>query len=93
MMQGEEFESKLKKKSHFNVKKRIILRHAISHDKIKVDKAKINLIVNLSTPTYVTEVGSFLGYAGLYRRFIQDFNQIAKPFTNLLTKDVAFLLS
>ena len=38
------------KKCHFMVKKRIILGHVISNDGIEVDKAKINLIANISLP-------------------------------------------
>jgi len=42
------------------MKKGIVLGHVISSDSIKVDKAKINLIVNLPPPTCVKEVRSFL---------------------------------
>ena len=55
-----------------------------------VDKAKIDLIVNLPPPTWVKEVRSFLGHAGFYCRFIKDFSKIAKPLTNLLAKDIPF---
>jgi len=76
-------------KRHFMVRKGIVLCHVISKDGIKVDKAKTDLIVNLP-PTCVKEVRSFLGRAGLYRRFIKDFSKIAKPLSKLLTKDVSF---
>jgi len=78
------------KKCHFIVKKGIVLGHVISHDGIEVDKAKIDLITNLPPPTCVKDIRSFLGHAGFYRRFIQDFDKIAKPLTNLLAKDVHF---
>ena len=42
-------------------------------------------------PTLVTEVRSFLGLAGYYRRFIQDFSKIAKPMMRLLQKDEKFV--
>jgi len=72
------------------VKKGIVLDHIISKDGIEVDTAKTELIVNLSPPTCVKEVRSFLGHAGFYRRFIKDFRKIARFLTNLLAKDVPF---
>jgi hypothetical protein len=41
-------------------------------------------------PTNVSEIQSFLGLVGYYRRFIKDFSKIAKPMTNLLEKNKAF---
>ena len=72
------------------IKKGIALGHVISHNEIKVDKAKIDLIANLSPPTCVKDIRSFLGHVRFYKRFIQDFSKIAKPLTNLLAKDVPF---
>ncbi|KAI3777140.1 hypothetical protein L1987_46934 [Smallanthus sonchifolius] len=42
------------------------------------------------TPKTPTEVRSFLGQAGYYRRFIQDFSKIANPLTTLTQKAVKF---
>ena len=39
------------------------------------------------------DLRSFLGHAGFYRRFIQDFNKIARPLTALLCKEVKFDIS
>ena len=44
-------------------------------------------------PKSVTQVRSFLGLAGYYRRFIENFSKIAKPMTELLKKDKKFLWS
>jgi len=52
------------------VKRGIVLGYIISIDSIEVDKAKINLSVNLPHPTYVKEIRSFLRHAGFCRRFI-----------------------
>ena len=80
-------------KCHFMVQKGIVLGHVISDKGIEVDKAKVNLISNLPPPEKVKEIRAFLGHAGFYRRFIKDFSKIARPLTNLLSKDVPFEFS
>jgi hypothetical protein len=54
-------------KCHFMVKQGIVLGHVISHRGIEVDKAKMDLISNLSPPYTVKDVRSFLGHVGFYR--------------------------
>jgi len=39
----------------------------------------------------VSEIRSFLGLAGYYRRFIEGFSKIAKPMTALLEKNAKFV--
>nr|GEU88624.1 reverse transcriptase domain-containing protein [Tanacetum cinerariifolium] len=78
-------------KSHIMVKEGIVLDHKISKNEIKVDKAKVDVIAKLPHPTTVKGIRSFLGHAGFYRRFIQDFLKIAQPMTLLLEKDTSFL--
>ena len=58
---------------------------------IEVDKAKIDLISKLPSPTNIKTVRQFLGHAGFYRRFIMDFSKIAKPLYKPLEKDVKFI--
>ena len=77
-------------KCHFMVNQGIVLGHIISNKGIKVDKAKIELISKLPSPTNVKIVRQFLGNAGFYRRFIKDFSKIAKPLYKLLEKDAKF---
>ena len=57
---------------------------------IEVDKAKIEVIEQLSPPMNIKGIQSFLGHAGFYRRFIKDFSFIARPLTLLLAKDALF---
>ncbi|GJR78004.1 reverse transcriptase domain-containing protein [Tanacetum coccineum] len=80
-------------KSHFMVKEGIVLGHKISKNRIKVDKAKVDVIAKLPHPTTVKGIWSFIGHAGFYRRFIQDFSKIARPMTRLLEKDTPCFLS
>jgi len=68
----------------------IVLGHRVSERGIEVDRAKTEVIEQLPPPTNVRGVRSFLGHAGFYRRFIQDFSQIARPLTNLLAKGAPF---
>jgi hypothetical protein len=78
-------------KCHFIVKQGIVLGHVISHRGIEVDKAKVDMISNLPPPRTVKEVRSFLGHAGFYRRFIQNFSKIARPLCKLLVKEAPFI--
>ncbi|GKD23006.1 reverse transcriptase domain-containing protein [Tanacetum coccineum] len=80
-------------KCHFMVKEGIVLGHKISKSGIEVDKAKVDVIAKLPHPTSVKGIRSFLGHAGFYHRFIQDFSKIARPMTHLLEKDTPFILS
>ncbi|GKF24138.1 hypothetical protein Tco_0076460 [Tanacetum coccineum] len=67
--------------------------HKISKSGIEVDKAKVDVIAKLPHPTTVKGIRSFLGHAGFYRRFIQDFSKIARPMTRLLEKETPFIFS
>ncbi|GJR88563.1 reverse transcriptase domain-containing protein [Tanacetum coccineum] len=80
-------------KSHFMVREGIVLGHKISKSGLEVDRAKVEVIAKLPHPTSVKGVRSFLGHAGFYRRFIQDFSKIARPMTHLLEKDTPFARS
>ena len=78
-------------KSHFMVPYGIVLGHIISSQGIKVDKAKVELIVKLPSPTTIKGVRQFFGHVGFYRRFIKDFSKLARPFCELLVKDAKFV--
>ncbi|GJQ93101.1 reverse transcriptase domain-containing protein [Tanacetum coccineum] len=81
------------KKCHFMIKEGIVLGHKISKSGIKVDKAKVDVIAKLPHPTSVKGVRSFLGHAGFYHRFIQDFSKISRLKTRLLEKETPFIFS
>ena len=66
------------------------LGHVINKDGVSVDPQKIEAVVDWPRPTNVTEVRSFLGLAGYYRRFVKDFSKLAMPLTQLTQKNVPF---
>ena len=77
-------------KCDFWLKEVSFLGHIVSAEGIRVDPAKIEVVVNWKPPRSVIEVRSFLGLAGYYRRFVKGFSIIASPLTQLLRKGVKF---
>lgn len=69
----------------------IVMGHLISTDEIKVDPAKIEVILKVPIPKTQKEVCSFLGHAGYYRRFVEKISKIASPLFYLLMKDAKFV--
>ncbi|XP_058734258.1 uncharacterized protein LOC131605987 [Vicia villosa] len=67
------------------------LGHVISGDGIALDPSKVDAVLRWETPKSVTEIRSFLGLAGYYRRFIEGFSRLALPLTKLTCKGVAFV--
>ena len=67
------------------------LGHVVSKDGIAVDPEKVSAVTNWEAPKNVGEIRSFLGLAGYYRRFIENFSKIAKPMTELLQKSKKFV--
>ena len=63
------------------------LGHLITKDGVKPNPKKISAVQNFKQPTNVTEVKSFLGLVGYYRKFIRNFSTISKPLTNLTKKE------
>lgn len=77
-------------KCEFLKKEVAYLGHIISEDGLKPDPKKIDAVQNFPTPRTSKNIKEFLGLAGYYRRFIQDFSKIAKPLTELLKKTATF---
>ena len=66
------------------------LGHVISSEGVSVDPHKIEAVVNWKPPNNVSEVRSFLGLVGYYRKFVEGFSKIASPLTKLTRKDVKY---
>jgi len=64
--------------------------HVISAQGISVDPAKVETMLKWERPQTVTEVRSFLGLAGYYRRFVEGFSKMVSPLTQLTRKDQPF---
>ena len=77
-------------KCDFWLKEVSFLGHIVSSEGIRVDPTKIEAVVNWKPPRNVTEVRSFLGLAGYYRRFVRGFSIIASLLTKLLRKGIKF---
>ncbi|KAH0358938.1 hypothetical protein KCU65_g10168, partial [Aureobasidium melanogenum] len=68
----------------------IYLGFILGVDGIRMDPAKVETIVNWQPPKNVTDVKSFTGFAGFYRRWIKDFSRILAPITALERKNTKF---
>jgi hypothetical protein len=70
----------------FSIKEVPFLGHVVSPEGIVVDPSKVKEVLEWKPWTTVSEVWSFLGLAGYYRRFIPNLSKITKPITELLKK-------
>ncbi|GKD92719.1 hypothetical protein Tco_1372556, partial [Tanacetum coccineum] len=73
-------------KCEFWLSKVAFLGHIVSADGITMDPTKVEAITKWPRSTSVTEVRSFLGLAGYYRRFVEGFSRLALPLTKLMRK-------
>ena len=51
---------------------------------------KVEVVMSCERPKSVFKIHSFLGLAGYYRRFIEDFSLVEAPMTRLTRKGVKF---
>lgn len=77
-------------KSMFCRKELKYLGYLVDMHGLRMDPSKVDIILNYPTPTSAKEVKRFLGMAGWYRRFINNFSNIAKPLNKLTSKNFKF---
>lgn len=73
-------------KSEFLRKEVLYLGHTITKDGLRPNDDKITAVLNYPLPRTTTEIKSFLGLVGYYRKFIKDFAKVTQPMTDCLKK-------
>ena len=66
------------------------LGHIVSANRVATDPKKTEKVANWPVPRSRREVQQFLGLANYYRRFVQDYERIAKPLHHLTEKNTTF---
>nr|AAX95936.1 retrotransposon protein, putative, Ty3-gypsy sub-class [Oryza sativa Japonica Group]ABA93392.2 retrotransposon protein, putative, Ty3-gypsy subclass [Oryza sativa Japonica Group] len=66
------------------------LGHVITAQGVAVDPSNVESVTKWTPPKAMSQIRSFLGLAGYYRRFIENFSRIARPMTQLLKKEEKF---
>ena len=64
--------------------------HIMSALGVSIDPEKVEAVMSWERPKSVFEIRRFLGLAGYYRRFIEDFSRLAAPMIKLTRKEVKF---
>ena len=77
-------------KCNFGVQSVKCLGYVVYSQGVHVDEDKVSAIMSLPAPESVKDVKSFLGMAGYFRHFVQDFASISAPLAHLTKKSVKF---
>lgn len=75
-------------KCNFWVQRAHFLEHIVPQENIMVNSKKVEVVIDWDKPKTFTKIYSFLGMAGYYKRFIQDFSRIATSLIRLTQKGV-----
>jgi len=74
-------------KCEFHATRIEFLGFVVSPEGVFMDQKKVDAITSWPEPRNVKQVQSFLGFANFYRRFIQNYSELAVPLTRLTRKD------
>ena len=61
--------------------------HSVRSGRVCPEDVKVEAVRNFEQPTTKTQVRSFLGLTGYYRRFIPKYSTVAAPLTDLTRKN------
>jgi hypothetical protein len=75
----------------FAAKSITFLGHVVSEDGTRPDPGKIEAVLHFPQPRTVTNIKSFLGLTGYYRKYVRGFARLAAPLFKLTRKDVDFV--
>ena len=67
-----------------------VLGHVVLAPGVSIDPEKVEAVMNWERPKSIFKIRNFLGLAGYYKRFIEDFSRLAAPMTKLTRKEVKF---
>ena len=59
----------------------------IGEDRVRIEKEKMQRVIEWLVPKSVKDVQKFLGLANYYRQFVKDFAKIAKPLHEIMRKE------
>ncbi|KAA3480460.1 RNA-directed DNA polymerase-like protein [Gossypium australe] len=86
----EELYGKLRK-CEFWLPEVVFLGHVVSAEGIQLDQKNIEAIFQWKAQKQVSELQSFLGLVGYYKKFLNDFSKIGMPMAKLLQKNMLFI--
>ncbi len=69
----------------------MFLGYVVSKEGVKLDPKKIDAVLRFPEPTTVSNVRSFLGLTGYYRKYVRGYSRLADPLFESTKKDVAFI--
>jgi len=75
------------KKCVWKVREVRFLGVIIGEDRVRMEKEKVQGVVEWPVPKSIKDIQKFLGLANYYRQFVKDFTKIAKPLHEITRKE------